>query len=71
MPGDSMYPNSSVRPTREQAAAEEASRYRDRHAAERRLQLLGLLALAAAVLGGTVLYVGPRNVFLPGWWHLW
>ena len=60
-----------LRPTRNQAAAEQSERTRTRYAQERRLQLAGLLALAAAVLGGTVLYAGTRNVFLPGWWHLW
>ena len=38
---------------------------------ERRRQMRGLLYVAAAVLIFSILRVGVRQVFTPGWWHLW
>ncbi|ADV81109.1 hypothetical protein AciPR4_0271 [Terriglobus saanensis SP1PR4] len=37
---------------------------------ERTRQVRGLLILLAFILLGTVLHVGVRNVFLPGWWRV-
>lgn len=60
-----------VRPTREELARDAAERGHARYAVERRMQLMSLLVLALAVLVGTVLFVGWRNVFPPGWWRFW
>jgi len=61
----------TLRETREQKERRRAAEVKSRYASERRMQLTALLVLAAAVLIGTVLYAGVRNVFLPGWWRLW
>lgn len=61
----------AVRESREERQRREATETAARDAAEHRLQIAGLLLLAAAVLVGTVLHVGIQNVFLPGWWRLW
>lgn len=63
--------NSSVRPTRDEQAQAHDQKVRKRFQQERRMQLMALLVLAAAVLVGTVLFAGWRNVFLPGWWRIW
>ena len=51
-------------------ARRKPSELEQRYATERRRQLTVLLVLAAAILLVSVLLVGPRNVFLPGWWHI-
>ena len=60
-----------LRETRDQQQRREAATVEARYSTERRMQLAALLVLAAAVLVGTILYVGPREVFLPGWWRIW
>ncbi len=60
-----------VRESRDERHRREQDEAAARYAAERRLQVVGLLLLAAAVLVGTVLHAGVRNVFLPGWWRFW
>ena len=38
---------------------------------ERRMQVRGLLWLAAGVVVFSVLRAGVHRVFTPGWWRLW
>jgi hypothetical protein len=38
---------------------------------ERRMQVRGLLLLAAAVLVFSIWRAGVLRVFTPGWWRLW
>lgn len=63
--------NAPVRESHEERQQREHAEAAVRYTAERRLQVVGLLLLAAAVLVGTVLHAGVRNVFLPGWWRCW
>ncbi len=58
-----------MRETRNERAERERTHAAGRVAAERRLQVAGLLALAALLLVLAVLRAGIHNVFLPGWWR--
>jgi hypothetical protein len=50
---------------------ERSARRDEQRALFRRNQAIGLLLVAAAVLGWRLLYTPAGWLFPPGWWRLW